>query len=432
MKRVSVCVGWVAFAAVSVAQEPPTPRVLPPAVTAPPTSPVVPAAATRRVETPLSAFEPLAAFPQPTQAALRSALHGSAWLTRMNQPQGRFTFGYLPALRQPMDGDHDLKQALAAVSMAQSAKFTGDERQTAVANQAILALLAATKPDPADANCRVPVHSSMTCNRVGFAALLALAVYELPTADDKLIAEAEKLCVFLQKQLRTDGSVHFTDNPTDVPVQVDPAGVNEYPGYALHTLAVSNRARPAAWKLDAVKKGAEFYRTAFKTAPHPMLAATMTPALAELFHQTKDGTAVAAVFEMNDWLCGLQVSPTDPKRPMWAGGFRGYANGQAIDAAPGFESGIYLQSLSCACKMARDVPDLQRFGKYRQAAIDAAQYLGTLQYTEANTRHFADSFRAGTLIGGFYLAPADGNLRIDATARCVSGLLQFLGSGAEK
>ena len=75
--------------------------------------------------------------------------------------------------------------------------------------------MAATKIDPADANCRVPVHSSLTCNRVGFAATVALAIYELPAADAKLIAEAEKLCEFLHKQCKPDGSVHYTDSASD-------------------------------------------------------------------------------------------------------------------------------------------------------------------------------------------------------------------------
>jgi hypothetical protein len=312
------------------------------------------------------------------------------------------------------------------MAMAQAARFTGDERQTAVASQAILALLAATKVDPADANSRVPIHKSLMCNRVGFAAVLAVAIHELPTPDDRLLAEAERLCVFLQKQLRADGAVDFADGPTDT------AGGNEYPGYALYAIAVSNRLRPAAWKLPAVKKGGEFYRAVFKAAPHPMLAATLSPALVELYQQTKDADAAATVFEMNDWLLGLQILPTDPRRPMWAGGFRDWANGAAVDTAPGHETGVYLQSLSCACALTRVVPDVQRFGRYRQAAVDAAQYLGGLQYMEGNTRHFADAFRASTLIGGFYLSPTDGNLRIDATANCVTGLLRFLTSGAEK
>lgn len=421
-------------AAVGFAQQPPPGDPVPPAAPRPLPSGVTPASAIapKRAETPLSAFSPIEAFPQTTQQTLRAALHGSAWMTRMSQPQGRFTFGYLPAVRQTLDGDHDLKQAHAALALAQSAKFTGDDRQAATASQAILALFAATKIDPADPNCRVPVKPSAACNRVGFAAVLALAVHELPAPDDRLVAEAEKLCEFLRKQLRDDGSVHFTDNPAEKSAQVDPAGVNEYPGFALHAIALSHRLRPAAWKPDAVKKGCDHYRAAFKANPHPMLAATLTPALAESYLQTKNGDAAAAVFEMNDFLAGLQYPPGDGKNPLWAGGFRAWADGKPADAMPGCEAGAYLQGLACACQLTRLVPDLQRFGRYRQAATDAALFLGSIQYTEPNTRHFENTFRANTLIGGFYLSPTDGTLRIDATARCVSGLLRFLTSGAEK
>jgi hypothetical protein len=403
----------------------------------PATSPVTPASGTMPVprtpgETPLSKFEPLAAYPMPTQHAVRSVLLGAGWMTRMNQSQGRFLHGYIPALRQPMEGDHDLRQALAALALAQAAKFTGDDRQAAIAAQSVLALLAGTRPDPADPNCRVPVRSSNVCNRVGFAAVLALAIYELPVQDEKLIAEAERLCEFIRKQCRPDGSVHYTDDPNVVPTQVDPAGVNDYPGFALHALAVSNRVRPAPWKAQAVGKGLEFYRGWFKAHPHPMLVATLTPAFTELYFQTRAPETASAVFEMNDWLMGLQYRTAETRHPMWAGGFKGFANGQPVETAPGFESGAYLQSLSCAYLLNRYVPDLGREARYRQATHDAVQFLTGLQYQEANTRHFADGFRASVLIGGFYLSPTDGNLRIDATAVAVSRLLRFLACGAEK
>src|SRR5205823_11146382 len=109
----------IPVAAVGLAQQPPTPpsptppRTLPSTVTgAPPTGPVTPAGAAAPVprgahaDAPLAKFEPLAAFPVPTQQAVRSALLGSAWLTRMNQPHGRFADGYIPALRQAMKADH--------------------------------------------------------------------------------------------------------------------------------------------------------------------------------------------------------------------------------------------------------------------------------------------------------------------------------------
>jgi hypothetical protein len=384
-------------------------------------------------ETPLNKFEPLAAFPPVTRYAVSGVLRGSMWLTKMHQPHGRFLPGYNPALRQAMSGEHDIKQARTALAMAQAAKFSGDRTQAVIASQAILALLAATKVEANDPNCRVPVQVSFVCNRVGFSALLALAIYELPGADDKLLADAERLCEFLRRQCHTDGSVRCTDGPANAPAQTDAAGANEYPGLALHTLAVSNRMRPAEWKKDAVKKGVAYYVSIFRTKPHPMLAATVTPAAAELYLQTKLPEAATAAFAMNDWLCALQIGATDPRTPQWAGGFRTLANGQTPSAPPtATETGLYLQSLSCAYQLTRLTGDLNRERKYRGVVIDTTQFLGSLQFGEANTRHFEDNFRLSMLIGGFHLSPTDGNLPTEATACAITGLVRFLSSGAER
>lgn len=452
MRRTLLLVGLLAVAslsAVGLAQPPASPPQVPPGQSPPRPLPsnvagsqpprtdaaegTAPSAAARpAAEAPITRFETLAAFPATTQTSVRSVLLGSAWLTRMNQSQGRFLVGYRPALRQPIHDDSNLKQAFAALALARAAKFAGDDRQSAIASQAVLALLAMTKVDAADANCRIPMQSSRSCNRVGFASALALDIYELPGADEKLIGEAERLCQFLRKQLRPDGSIHYTDGPNDNPMKVDPAGVNEYPGLALQALAIGNRMKPASWKVDAVKKGVGYYRGVFKAHPHPLLVATLTPGCTEYCLQNKSTEAAAFVFEMNDWLAGLQYQPTDPRYTLWAGGFRGWANGQPDDVEPSGESGLYLQSMACAYQLTRQNADLNRAGRYRQCLFDAVQFSTGLQYVESNTRHFENAFRANTLIGGFHLSPSDGNLRIDATAHAVTGLLQFLASGAEQ
>lgn len=441
----------VGAAVVAVAQPPATPPVIPPAtppsvppaVVVPPAAepmpprplvgaPAAPTPPTAPAATQLSQFEPLTAFPHPTQAAVRGVILGAGWMTRMSQPHGRFLFGYNPSLRQPLAGDHDLKQARAALSLALAAKFSGDEQQAVKASQAVLSLLAATRVDPVDANCRVPVHASLTCNRVGFAATLALAVYELPGADAKRVAEAEQLCEFLRKQCKPDGSVHYTDGATEDSAKTDPDGVNEYPGLALQAIMAGNRVKPAAWKTEVVKKGVEHYRAVFRSKPHPLMAATMTPACVELFAQAKLPDAAAAAYEMTDWLCSLQIPGNDARTPQWAGGFRAVIDGRQADVPPGVETGLYLQGLAYACQLTRLTPDLDRHAKYKGAAADAVQFLTGMQYLEANTRHFETSFRANMLIGAFHLSPADGNLRIDATANAVTGMVRFLGSGAEK
>ena len=392
-----------------------------------PAPPAVPA------ETLMSKFEPLAAFPAATQYAYSGVIRGSQWMTKMHQPHGRFLIGYNPALRQAMTGDHDIKQARAALAMAQAAKFSGDKTHAVIASQAILALRATTKVEATDPNCRVPMQMSFVCNRVGFAAILALAIYELPTADNKLIDDAERLCEFLRRQCRADGSVQYTDGPPDTPTQTDAVGGNEYPGFALQALAVSNRERPADWKKEVVKRGVAYYANACRAKPQPMLAATVTPAATELYLQTKLNDALTVAFEMNDWLSTLQIASTDPRTPQWAGGFRTLVNGQATDTpTSAVETAMYLQSLSCAYQLTRMTADLTREHRYRGAVTDAAQFLCSLQFAEANTRHFEDSFRASMLIGGFHLSPTDGNLPIDATACSVTGLLRFLSCAAER
>lgn len=418
----------------AVSAQPP----VPPSAPMPPSLPsVIPATGTNPApaagaEGTLAQFEPLNAFPAATQSAVRSVIYGSNWLTRMNQPNGRFQYGYRPALRQAMNSDHDLMQARAALAMVQSARFTGNERQSAIAGQSLLALLALTKLDPADPNCRIPVASSLTCNRVGFAAALVLGIYELPGSDEKLLAEAERLCEFLHRQLRTDGSVHYIDSPNELAAKADPAGVNEYPGAALQAIARSNRVKPAAWKTEALKKGIEHYRAYFKANPHPMLAATLTPAFTECCLQTKSDEAAAAVIEMSDWLISLQYAGSDPRFPQRVGGFRSFANGQPADTEPGFECGCYVHSIACGYHLLRFNPDIERAARYKQSLVDGVGFLTSLQYTEANTRHFENNFRANSLIGGFHLTPTDGNLRIDASAACLSGLIRYLNCGAEK
>lgn len=423
MRRVVLASSIVGMlVAVVVSAQPPAglptlpPAPAPVAEPVPPKPPQPPPAA---AETPLTKFDPLTAFPPVTQYSVRAVLLGSTWMAKRHKSDGRFTYGYNPTLRQEMSGDHDLRQAQAALAMAQAAKFAGDPKHSVVASQAVLTLLASTKVAPNDPTCRVPVAMSVVCNRVGFAATLALAIYELPKADDKLLEEAERLCEFVRRSLRTDGSVHYTDGPNDVPMQVDPNGVNEYPGTALQALAVSNRVRSAEWKKDAVKRGVAHYLGVFRSKPHSLLAATVTPAATELYVQTKSADLASAVFEMNDWLCTLQIGPTE----RWSGGFRAAG---ATDPLPTAETGLYVQSLACGYQLTRLTADLTREAKYRTAAADAANYACSVQFLEENTRHFENAFRASTLIGAFHVSPSDGNLRIDATACAVTGLLRYL------
>lgn len=425
--RRSAVVGAVAAAALVplVAAQQPAPQPLPPSVTGKTPAPIVPASATTPVAAPIARFQDLRTFPPETVAAVYAMRAGADWLWRMNQPNGRFFPGINPTLRIATTDDPDFRQAVAALALARAARFTGDERFATRAGQAVLTLLTLTKPDPQDPTCRVPTAASDKCNRVGFAAVVALAAYELAAADPKMATEAEALCHFLRKQLRDDGSVHYADGPTDVPTKIDPDGVNVYPGLALEAIAVSHRAKPEAWKKDAVAKGVGFYREFFKAQPTPLLAATLLPAFAAAATPAKDDPATAAAFAAADWLCDRQYTPANTAQRAWIGGFKAAAGEPTADTA------VCAAGLASAIKLTRGAGDVARFTAYRRAGVDALLFARGLQFTDENADHFEKTFRTRFLTGGAHPSPTDGTARIDATAAVVAAHLAFLGSGGE-
>ncbi len=399
----------------TVAQSPPA--LLPPSITGRPVpEAVTPVAASVPKPPSLSRFQQLQNFPPETTAAVLGMRAGAEWLAKRQQPQGRFLFGVNPALRTPIDGDSDYRQALAAWSVCQAANFTADEKLTACGAQAALGLLALTKDE---AECRTPMLSPKGGNPVGFAAALALAIYSLPTADAKLFAEAEKLCGYIRKQVQADGTISCGSDE------------NVYPGLALQALAASRRVRPDAAKDGVLAKCLAAYRAKFKAAPHATLAGTVIPAAVEFCLETKDTNAAATAFEMADWLCATQHGKADSQHVLWAGAFR--TDNSASPTEPGFESAHAARGLAAACQLIRQgVPDLTRYAKYRPATVEALAFTRGLQFTVDNTGHFTTDFRTQYLLGGVRTALTDGNIRADATALAGLAFQRFLESGAEQ
>ena len=207
-------------------------------------------APTKARETPLANFEPLAAFPQHTQIALRAELLGAKWMTRMNQPQGRFLYRLQPrpATADPGRPRPEAGSRCAGAGPGREVLRRRETGRHGEPGDPGLARGHEDRPGRSEsAACRC--HSSPVCNRVGFAAVLALAIYELPAADAKLVAEAERLCDFLHKQCRGDGSVNYTEGPSDDPGKTRPGGNERVSGRWRCTRSMArNRIQPAAWK----------------------------------------------------------------------------------------------------------------------------------------------------------------------------------------
>jgi len=367
----------------------------------------------------------LSKLPQLQQQVYWSAQRGAEWLFRANGLQGRFVYGYLPALKTPMEGDHYLRQVGAAFALARAARFSGDKRYAARATQAVLALLGDTVADAKDPQLRYTSMPSAVVNRLAAAGLLVLAIHELPAAERDLLDQAEQLCNYIRRQQRADGSLSYSEGADDPKSPIDPEGVNYYPGEALYGVIRSQQQRPAAWKLELLRKAVAHYHPWWREHKNMALVPWHTAAYTEAFLLTKDAAFANCVNDMNDWICTLQFEQFDPRHPLWVGGFMAWTDGKAAPLAPQVSSASYAEGLAESCRVARESADLPRYNRYSAALERSLQFLTTLQYTEANTTHFANWYRPN-LLGAFHASDQDGNLRIDYTQHAIGAMMQYL------
>jgi hypothetical protein len=367
------------------------------------------------------------------------AQRGMEWLQRANKPDGRFVAGLVPALRAPMDGDSYLRQAGAAFALARTASFYGDERCAALAKQALLTLLLETSSDPKEVSVRtIPPHLA---HPIAASAVLLTAIHELPAPAADLLDQGDQLANGLQRLLRTDGSFTFTEaagpNGPAPGAFAEASESNKeaaealrqtilhHTGPALYAIIHSQHLRPAPWKIEALRKARLYYHFYWKQDRNLAMPAWHTGAYVEAYLLTREAGFAEAVFEMNDWLCGLQFQQVDAARAGWVGGFQACVAGKAVPLLPDINSAAAALSLADACRLARATGDVQHYQRYRQALEGALQFLTTLQYSETNTQHFADWYRP-TLIGAFHASRQDGNVRLDYAQNALAALIQYL------
>jgi hypothetical protein len=389
-------------------------------------TPVIPAVAIKQAPAAETSAHDLAKMTPLQRAAFGGTKSGLAWLMRVNKPDGRFVPGFEPALRAPLEADSYLHQTGAAWALAQGASFFKDERAAMLAKQALLTLLVETTTD-SKTHARCTVAPDGLLNRLASGGMLAVAIFAAPAPAADLVQQADQLVHYLRLEQQADGSFTL---PADDP-RVHAETLQHATGWALHALARSHAVRPEPWKLEAIRKGAAHYHAWWRQHKSLPMIPAHTAAYADAFAATKEKLFADAVFEMNDWLCDLQYVARDPRRPHWLGGFQTWTDGKAAASSPDIRSADAARSLAHAYRVAKEAGAASRAARYKSALEGAVQFLGTLQYTEANTQHFTQWYRQNLLLGGFFVSHQSGTLRLEATAQAVAALVPYLQHAVE-
>ncbi len=295
------------------------------------------------------------------QQMLLVSQRGADWLYRMNGEKGRFMPGYVPALKQEMEGDHYLRQAGAAGALARAAHFTGEEGYRARATQAVLVLLDDTMIDPGDATSRYTIMPPIAVDRMSSAAALVLAICELPSVEKDLDERAEQLCQYIRKNAQPSGvlaSAELTDK--------DEEGLL-WSGQAVHALLLHHKHAPDGWKLETARKALTAARGWWKDHKSVTFVAGYAGACAEAYLATKDKVFADFALEMCDWLCDLQYTRIEPKHMLWYGGFMSHHAGRTLETLPTIDSAAGAEALLAGCRGAREMGDVSHHQRYTEA-----------------------------------------------------------------
>lgn len=364
-------------------------------------------------------------IPPQFQSTFDAGLRGMDWLQRANQLDGKFLPGFLPALAIKAEGDAFVPQTEATLALIRAARYHRDENALHLGKQALLRLLQDTTTDAAQPTIRFTSAPEPFVNRLAASGGLLRAIYELPNPPDDLRAQARQLAGYLYSQTQADGSFVFA---------TDDAGFKRHlvetcTGPALAGLIVFETRTPGMPKSERAVRAAAYYSAAWRQTKSPAMIPEHTAACAEAYLATNDARFAEAVFEMNDWLLTLQYGG-EQRQPLWAGGFMPWQGGKTQNLPPDATSAVYALSLVDACRVAKRAGDAQRLLRYRQSLEASLGFLMTLQYTDARVQHYAEWFRPW-IVGGFFNAHQDGNLRLSNSANATAAIVGYLKHVAE-
>lgn len=336
----------------------------------------------------------------------------TGWMIRAVAPNGRAVYKYWPSAGQYALSNNMIRQFMGSACLARAARQPGAtaELRDACARN-IRHNLAAWYRDEGAFGTIVEGPKV----KLGAAAVAAMALLDL--GDPAHAAPLAGLRAFLQAMQRDTGRFACFLRPPGREEDCQ----NFYPGEALLALMRLWQASGDPVLLDRVAAGFAHYRDWHRAHRNPAFVPWHTMALC-LFHAaTGRQDAAAFVFEMNDWLLGLQQGEGAPAD----------VRGEFFDPArPGFgpphasATGVYLEGLVEAFALARALGDTARAEAYRRAILAGLRSLRQLQFRHASDMFYIAGRKA--VLGGLRSSGFDNTLRIDNVQHGLMAIFRVL------
>ena len=335
------------------------------------------------------------------------------WLLRNVHADGRMTYAYWPSRGEESTANNSIRQWMASIALGRVAAARSDEGIHDLARQNIEHNLGEFYRTDGELGLIVEADGDV---KLGAVALAALALIEHPDRADFAIEEAA-LRRTVDALWRPDGSFRTFYRPED---RND--NQNFYPGEALLLWAVLLREDGDDALGDRFIQSARFYRAWHREQRNPAFVPWHTQAYVIAWRETRNAELRDFVFEMNDWLLGLQQWEEaeyadlrgrfyDPRHPEY---------GQPHASS----DGVYLEGLAAAHQLAIEADDHVRADRYRAAINRAMRNLMQLHFADEVDLYYVSD--PDPVAGGVRTTPYDNEIRVDNVQHNLMGVLHVL------
>lgn len=263
--------------------------------------------------------------------------------------------------------------------------------------------------------------------KLGAIALAGLAIHESPTRAE-LATEAAALFASTQEMWEVTGAFRTFLEPAD---RNDCQ--NFYPGETLYSwahLLTASDAREAAVEGFGIDRNelarrffrsVAFYRDWHRTNRNPAFVPWHTRACYLVWKESHDPALAAWIFEMNDWLLGIQQWDDAPHADMVG---RFYAPGRPYGPPHASSTGVYMEGLIDAFALARELGDVERMTRYREALLGGLRSAMQLQFVDAIDLFYVRDH--GPVAGALRTTVYDNEIRVDNVQHVLMAVLDIL------
>lgn len=351
-----------------------------------------------------------------TQAAIRdAAVLATGWLAANVSISGELPYGFRPSELKPLEGTNRIRQWMATIALERAAQPSLDPAIWELAERNLAFNMATTYRQEGALGVIVAPGNDVS---LGSVAMAALAIAEshaggrygaeqaaLSATIDRLHTGSGAFRTFLRPATRTDNQ-------------------NFYPGEALLYWATVYEKQPDPALLARFMASFRHYRQWHRDHRNPAFIGWHSQAAYKMWRQTGDAELRNFVFEMNDWLIGLQqwAVPTEYRDLMG----RFYAPGAGYGPPHASSTGIYLEGLVDAFRLARESGDAKRAETYRIAILRGLREVLQLQFADDVDMFYVPPGFRKYVAGGIRTTEYDNVIRIDNVQHNLMAMLNIL------